>query len=262
MSMVIPIKTDQEIWKMREGGRLLATLMQELRQMVRPGLTTADLEDHFNKRLSGLDARTAFRGYQNGPGVPPFTSSLCTCLNAEVVHAPAVPARTLNEGDILSIDAGLIFPKDNGLYVDMAVTVPVGVIHPRLRKLIDVVRDSCEQTIETLSAQASVRDISRSVQKIVEQNGFSIVKDFVGHGVGKKLHEEPQVPNYVDRRFPNYPLTKGMCIAIEPMIAVGGGDVEILSDGWTAVTVDGSMSAHWEHTVLMTQDGAEILTKC
>ncbi len=260
--MVIPIKTDQELWKMREGGRLLATLMQELRRMVRPGITTADLEDHFNKRLLELDARTAFHGYKNGPGVPPFPSSLCTCLNAEVVHAPAVPGRTLKEGDILSIDAGLIFPKDNGLYVDMAVTVPVGNINPRIQKMIDVVRDSCEQTIALLNPKLSIRDLSRSVQGIVEQNGFSIVRDFVGHGVGKKLHEEPQVPNYVDRRFPNYPLAKGMCIAIEPMIAVGSGDVEILSDGWTAMTVDGSMSAHWEHSVVMTEDGCEILTKC
>ncbi len=245
---------------MREGGRLLATIMGELRQMIEPGISTQQLEDHFNKRLRQLDARTAFKGYKNAPGVPPFPSSLCTCINAEIVHAPAVPVRVVKEGDLLSIDAGLIFPKDNGLYVDMAVTVPVGLVSERLLKLIAVAKQSCEQTIKKIKPTMSVRDISRSVQDIVQHHGFSIVKDFVGHGVGRKLHEDPQIPNYVDRRFPNYPLAKGMCIAIEPMIAVGSGDVEILSDGWTAVTVDGSMSAHWEHSVVITDEGAEILT--
>lgn len=246
---------------MREGGRLLATIMGELRQMVEPGISTQQLEDHFNKRLGQLDARTAFKGYKNSPSAPPFPSSLCTCINAEVVHAPALPGRVVKEGDLLSIDAGLIFPKDNGLYVDMAVTVPVSSVNERLLKLIAVAKQSCEETIASLKPGMSVRDISKSVQHIVQANGFAIVKEFVGHGVGKKLHEEPQIPNYVDRRFPNFPLDRGMCLAIEPMIAVGSADVEILSDGWTAVTADGSMSAHWEHTIVVTPEGAEVLTK-
>ncbi len=257
---MISIKTDQEIWTMREGGRLLALLMNELRQMVEPGISTKDLEDHFNKRLGQLDCRSAFLGYKNQEGVMPFPASLCTCLNDEVVHAPAVPARVLKNGDILSIDSGLIFPRDNGMFLDMAVTVPVGDIDARKRTLIDITRQACESSIAQLTPGMSVRDIGRLVQTIVEKHGFSIVRDFVRHGIGKKLHEEPQIPNFVDRRFPNYTLRPGMCLAIEPMVAVGRGDVDILSDGWTAVTADGSLSAHWEHTVVVTKDGVEILT--
>jgi len=259
---MVTIKTDQEIWKMREAGRLLATLMKELRQMVEPGISTKDMEDHFNKRLGQLDCRSAFLGYKNQPSVPPFTSSLCTCINEEVVHAPAVPGRTVKNGDLLSIDAGLIFPRENGMYADMAVTVPVGNIDARKRKLIDVTREACEGAIAQLQPGMTVRDIGRLVQSAVEKHGFSIIRDFVGHGIGARLHEDPQIPNFVDRRFPNVQLRAGMCLAIEPMVAVGSPDVDVLSDGWTAVTADGSLSAHWEHTVVITKDGADILTQC
>lgn len=260
--MGILIKTQQEIARMREGGRMLAMIVGELQEMVSPGVGTGQLEEHFNKRLQELGAATAFRGYRNAPGVPPFPSSICTCINAEIVHAPAVPSRMLKEGDLLSIDAGLLFPKEGGFYVDMAITVPVGTVEPRLLKLIEVARGSCEQTIAELTRHSTVRDISRAVQRIVESNGFSVVRDFVGHGIGRKLHEDPQIPNYVDRRFPDYPLADGMCLAIEPMIAIGSGTAEVLEDGWTAVTIDRSISAHWEYTVVVTKDRLEILTQC
>jgi methionyl aminopeptidase len=219
--------------------------------MVKPGVTTKELDVFAERYTKEHGARPAFKGYRGYP------CSLCTSINKEVVHGIPSKSRHLREGDILSMDFGV---ELEGYYADAAVTVPVGQVTPERAKLLRVTRESLEHAIEKVRAGNRLSDISSSVQEWVERNGFSVVREFVGHGIGTKMHEDPQLPNYGE---PGHGprLQEGMVLAIEPMVTTGGPGVRVLEDKWTAVTEDGSDAAHFEHTVAVTANGPWILTR-
>ncbi len=234
---------------MRVAGRMVAEVLQLLRSKVAPGITTLELDSIAEAQCKKMKVKPAFKGY----GGFPFT--ICASPNDRIVHGfpNEVP---LTEGDIISIDFGLIA---DGFYGDSAVTVPVGQIDAQTQKLLDVTRDSLHRGIDAALAGGYLSDISHAVQSYVEAEGFSVVREFVGHGIGRQMHEDPQVPNYgPPGRGPK--LKPGMTLAIEPMVNIGLSGVRVLEDGWTAVTVDGQRSAHFEHTVAVTENGPEILT--
>jgi methionyl aminopeptidase len=249
--MAIMIKTPQEIEKMRRSGQVVREVLEHVRKLVRPGASTQDLETAAADKMNELGAKPAFKGYRGYPCV------LCTSVNEEVVHGIPSATRVLKDGDIVSIDTGVII---DGYYGDSATTIAVGARVPdKTRKLLEVTEASLQSAIDAVKPGATLGDVGAAVQEVVEAGGFSVVRDFVGHGIGTRLHEDPQVPNY-GRRGQGQKLREGMVIAIEPMVNVGKPDVQVLSDGWTAVTQDGSLSAHFEHTVAVTAEGAEILT--
>lgn len=250
--MAVVIKSQQEIEKMRRAGSVVREVLEHVRSVVKPGITTLDLERAAEQKIAELKAIPAFKGYRGYPCV------LCTSVNKEVVHGIPSANRVLREGDIVSIDCGAVI---DGYYGDSAITVPVGEkIAPKTRRLLDVTKASLERAIQEVKPGATLGDIGAAVQETVEAEGFSVVRDFVGHGIGTRMHEDPQVPNY-GRRGQGLKLREGMVIAIEPMVNAGKPGVEVLEDGWTAVTEDGSMSAHFEHTVAVTATGARILTE-
>jgi len=247
---MIVCRSKAEIEKLRRSGQMVREVLEEARTRVQPGVTTIELEAIVARRLTELGARPAFKGYRGYP------CCLCTSVNDEVVHG--IPSeRRLEEGDILSLDLGVIL---DGYYGDSAITVPVGGIRDSLSKLLGVTEECLDLAITEARAGNRVGDISGVVQEHAERNGYSVVREFVGHGIGRALHEEPQVPNYGARG--HGPLLKeGMVIAIEPMLNAGGAAVRIRDDHWTAVTVDGECSAHFEHMVAVTSNGADILTR-
>lgn len=237
---------------MRRSGRIVRQVLDELRDLVRPGLTTMDLERAAERRIRELGAKPAFKGYYEYPCV------LCTSVNSEIVHGIPSEKRTLKDGDIVSIDCGVVL---DGYYGDAAITVPVGdKVSEELRKLLQVTEASLYRGIEAARIGNTVGDVGAAVQELVEANGFSVVREFVGHGIGTRLHEDPQVPNYGTRGH-GARLREGMVIAIEPMVNAGRPGARLLDDKWTAVTEDGSYSAHFEHCVAVTEDGPVILTK-
>jgi methionyl aminopeptidase len=247
---MIILKSPEEIEKIAESCRIVADTIEAIRFMVKPGLTTRDVESFAETHIKKLGGVPAFKGYRGYP------ASICTSVNDEVIHG--IPSkRFLQEGDILSIDLGVY--KD-GFYGDGAVTVPVGQIAPTLEKLLRVTEESLYKGIMNAIVGHRVSDISHAIQRHVESNGFSVVKAFVGHGIGRELHEDPQIPNFGSPgRGPR--LMEGMTLAIEPMVNLGSYEVFVLNDGWTAVTTDGKPSAHFEHTVVVTLDKPRILTK-
>jgi methionyl aminopeptidase len=248
---VIVCKSPAEIEKMRVANELVADILDTLRAMVAPGVTTADLDAEADRAALAAGAVPAFKGYRGYP------ASLCASINDEVVHGIPSKTRALKAGDIISLDMGV---KYDGFFGDSAITVPVGSVDPRVETLLRVTQESLWRAIAEVRAGARISDIGFAVQSLVESHGFSVVREFVGHGVGRALHEEPQVPNYGPRgRGPR--LVEGMVIAIEPMVNMGKAAVRVLPDGWTAVTKDGSLSAHFEHTVAVTAAGADILTR-
>ena len=210
-----------------------------------------DLESVAEAKIRALGAKAAFKGYNGYP------ACLCTSVNNEVIHGIPSNKRVLQEGDIVSIDCGVVL---DGFYSDAAVTYPVGRLAPETRKLLDVTQASLEEAIQQVKVGQTLGDIGAAVQEMCEAEGFGVVRDFVGHGIGKSMHEDPQVPNY-GRRGKGTKLRAGMVLAIEPMINAGKPDVKVLQDGWTAVTVDGSLSAHFEHTVAVTVEGPLVLTR-
>ena len=249
--MAIAIKTPQEIEKMRASGRILRQVHVAVEAAVKPGATTMDLERVAEAKIRELGGKPAFKGYNDYP------CCLCTSVNNEVIHGIPSEKKVLQEGDIVSVDCGVIL---EGYYSDAAGTYPVGKISPETRKLLDVTKASLEQAIQEVRVGGTVGDIGAVVQEICEAEGYGVVKDFVGHGIGKNMHEDPQVPNY-GKRGKGTKLKAGMVLAIERMINAGTADVKVLKDGWTAVTTDGSMSAHFEHTVAVTKDGPVVLTQ-
>ena len=237
---------------MRHSGRIVRQVLDELRAMVAPGITTMDLERFAEKKIAELGAKPAFKGYYDYPCV------LCTSVNEEIVHGIPSEKRALKDGDIVSIDCGAVL---DGYYGDAAITVPVGeTVKPEFRKLLTVTEESLYRGIDQALIGNSVGDVGAAVQEHVEAAGFSVVREFVGHGIGTHLHEEPQVPNYGARGH-GAKLREGMVIAIEPMVNYGKPETRVLGDKWTAVTVDGSFSAHFEHCVAVTKDGPVILTR-
>ncbi len=248
---MIVCKSPAELEKMHRAGLVVWDVLQALRPLVQPGATTMELEKFAERRTAEYKARPAFKGYRGFPCV------LCTSLNNEVVHGIPSPKRKLKEGDILSIDFGV---ELDGYYADAAVTLPVGKIPPELKKLLQVTRDSLDRAISMARLGNRLSDISHAVQSCAEGSGFSVVREFVGHGIGTVMHEDLQLPNYGE---PGHGprLQEGMTLAIEPMVNAGGPAVKVLGDEWTAVTVDGSPSAHFEHTVAVTSNGPWILTR-
>lgn len=246
---MIVCRSQAELKCLREVNALVARVLDTLRVAVAPGVTTAQLDALAEKEIRAAGAVPAFKGYRGYP------ATICASINEQVVHG--IPsARALREGDIISIDLGAVL---GGFYGDAAVTVPVGTISENARALLRVTEESLWKAIGVVLPGARVSDIGHAVQAHVEAAGFSVVREFVGHGIGSELHEEPQIPNYGDPgRGPR--LTEGMVLAIEPMVNAGDPEVKVLRDGWTAVTKDGSLSAHFEHTVAVTSEGAEILT--
>ena len=250
--MGIVCRSTSEIEKMRRSGRIVRQVLDAVKEVVAPGVTTMDLERVAERKIKELGAKPVFKGYYDYPCV------LCTSINNEIVHGIPSERRTLKAGDIVSIDTGVVL---DGYYGDAAITVPVGEsVGPELQKLLEVTRESLYKGIEAARIGNTVGDVGAAVQKLVESNGFSVVREFVGHGIGTKLHEEPQVPNY-GAAGSGPRLRDGMVLAIEPMVNVGGHEARVLSDNWTAVTKDGTYSAHFEHTVAVTKDGPVILTE-
>lgn len=249
--MAIVCKSPAEIEKMRRAGHIVRQVLDEMRSQVKPGITTMDLERAAEKLIRDLGAKPAFKGYYDYPCV------LCTSVNDEIVHGIPSANRTLKEGDLVSIDCGVVL---EGYYGDSAVTVPVGQVAQDARKLLDVTEQSLYKGIDAAVVGATVGDVGAAVQQHVEAAGFSVVREFVGHGIGTRLHEDPQVPNYGTKGH-GPRLREGMVIAIEPMVNAGKSGARLLEDKWTAVTEDGSFSAHFEHCVAVTADGPMILTR-
>ena len=248
---MIVCRSAAEIERMRKANEFVADVLAELEAAVAPGVTTEDLDRLAARLIRDGGAESAFKGYRGYP------ATLCASVNEEVVHGIPSAARQLRAGDIISLDIGA---KMGGFYGDSAVTVAVGEIPERTQTLLRVTRESLERAIEQVRVGGRLSDIGHAVQRWVEANGFSIVREFVGHGIGEKLHEEPQIPNYGQPgRGPK--LAEGMVLAIEPMVAMGKPETRVLGDGWTAVTRDGSLAAHFEHTVAVTAAGPQVLTR-
>jgi len=249
---MINCKSQAELDKMRRSGQIVRQVLDVVKALVAPGVSTMDLEHAAEEKIRELGAKPAFKGYHDYPCV------LCTSVNNEIIHGIPSEKRVLNEGDIVSIDCGVVM---EGYYGDSAITVPVGQsLSPELKKLLDVTETSLKKAIAEVRLGKTVGDVGAAVQEYVEANGFSVVREFVGHGIGTRLHEDPQVPNFGTRGHGTR-LREGMVLAIEPMVNIGKPGARVLDDKWTAVTEDGSYSAHFEHTVAVTRNGPLVLTE-
>jgi len=247
----IEIKSPREIEIMRQSAKIVATVLKEISELVQPGMTTADLDAHAEKRIREMGAAPSFKGYHGFPG------SICASINNEVVHGIPSPKKVIRAGDVLKVDTGAY---QQGFHGDSCITIAVGEVTPEAAKLIRVAEEALYKGIEQVKAGNYLIDLAGAIQDHVEANGFSIVEDFTGHGVGRNLHEEPSVFNFRTREMPNVKLRAGMTLAIEPIVNAGSKFSRTLADRWTAVTVDNSLSAQFEHTVLVTNEGYEILT--
>ena len=251
---MIPLKNPEAIKRMRESCTIAATVLARLKEQVRPGITTYDLDQIGRDLIASFGARSACHGYQlHSRRYPAYT---CLSVNEEVVHGIGSLKRILRDGDVISLD---VVVEYNGYIGDNALTVPVGAIAPRTAELLQVTEEALALGIKQAVPGNRIGDIAHAVQSFVESHGFSVVREMVGHGVGRAMHEEPQIPNF-GRRGTLEKIKPGMTLAIEPMVNLGRHEVRTLSDGWTVVTTDGSPSAHFEHTVLTTDSGPEILT--
>ena len=253
-------KTSEEIVTIWECGKRLAKIVAELTAVLRPGMATMELDQLAERLIREADGLPVFKGYRSHRSEPSFPASLCVSINDEVVHGIPRRDRTLSEGDIVGLDIGMRWPAQNGLITDMAVTVPVGAVAPLATRLLDVTRSALERGMSILKPGIRLGDLGHAIQETIESGGFSVVRDLVGHGVGRRLHEQPYVPNY-GLPGEGEAVREGMVLAIEPMATVGSSLVGLADDGWTWRTRDGSLAAHFEHTVLVTKDGAEVLTK-
>ena len=247
----VEVKSPQEIAIMRDAGVIVGEVLEMLRGAAAPGVSTGELDKLAESEIRKRKAVPAFLGYRG------YTATLCASINEEVVHGIPSPKRKLKAGDIIGLDLGCIL---KGFYADSAITVPIGKVSKEIHGLIDTTRDSLYKGIEQMKVGNRIGDISHAVQAAAEAKGFSVVRAFVGHGVGRQLHESPAVPNY-GKPGTGPRLVEGMVLAIEPMVNQGGPDVKILEDGWTAVTMDGGWSAHFEHSVAVTDKGPKILTE-
>jgi methionyl aminopeptidase len=256
---MITYKTPQEVKTIGQGGKLLAAILLKLKEASRPGITTYEIDLLAEELILQAGGIPAFKNYQE-KGMPPFPTTICTSVNEQLVHTPAGNYK-LKEGDILSIDIGMKYPEGKGLFTDMAITFPIGQVPLEVNHLIKATKDALDLGINQVMPGNYISDISKAVQTYVEKEGFNVVRQLVGHGVGYQVHEEPRVPNYIDKNQPKVELKEGMVLAIEPMVNVGDPEIKTLDDGWTIVTGDGKLCAHFEHTVAVTKDGVEVLTK-
>jgi methionyl aminopeptidase len=255
---VIVRRSGVELEKLRRSGLLVYQILQDLKSMVSEGVTTQELELAAEKMIADAGAKPAFKGYYTQASGTKYPFVLCASVNEEVVHGMPSIKRKLKPGDIVSLDTGVLL---DGYYGDSALTVPVGEVNDSVKRLLKVTEESLEMAIDRVRAGNRLFDICGTVEKHVISQGFSIVREFVGHGIGTSLHEEPQIPNYVDRRGENPRLKPGMVLAIEPMVNAGKPETKVLSDKWTAVAKDGSYSAHFEHMVAVTDNGPWVLTR-
>jgi methionyl aminopeptidase len=254
--MAIAYRSRTEIESIRRSCRAVMEILALLRAAVRPGVTTGELDAIASAELARRGATSNFKGYRPARDVPPYPGVICASVNEEIVHG--VPGgRALAEGDIIALDFGAVL---DGWHGDSAITVPVGAVSPGAQRLLDVTREALRLGIDAARPGNRVLDVSRAIQAYVEGQGCSVIREYVGHGIGRALHEDPSVPNYVERGQANPPLRPGMVFCIEPMVALGAAETRALPDRWTVVTADGSLSAHFEHAVAITADGAEILT--
>lgn len=244
------MKTAREIRLMREAGRITALTLLELKDKIRPGVTTGQLDQIAERYARAMGAVPAFKNYQG------FPASICASINDEIVHGIPDPGRVLDEGDIISVDFGVVYQD---YYGDSAMTFGVGAISPEAQRLLDVTERSLWEAIKQVRPGKKLGDVGHAVQSYAEKEGFSVVRQYVGHGIGRKMHEDPQVPNYGEPRK-GTPLRPGLVLAIEPMLNTGTAETRVLSDKWTVVTADGGLSAHFEHTVAVTNGEPEILT--
>jgi methionyl aminopeptidase len=255
---MILLKTDHELERMREANRIVAVVLDEIADRIRPGVSTLELDEWAEGRITGLKGLPAFKGYGGRSGGKPFPATLCTSINQQVVHG--IPAGTclLREGDIIGIDVGVIY---DGYHGDGARTYAVGRVTPQASELMAACQKSLQLGIAAARSGNHLGDIAKAIDGCVRAAGFSVVRDLSGHGIGRSLHEDPQILNYYDGRR-GARLKSRMTLAIEPMINAGGWEVRTLDDGWTVVSSDNSLSAHYEHTVALTDNGPEILTRC
>ncbi|MCX6763804.1 MAG: type I methionyl aminopeptidase [Candidatus Moranbacteria bacterium] len=253
---MITIKTEKEIRAMREGGKRLTEIMDKIAEHIVPNTDTLSLDKLAEELVLAFGGTPAFKGYKNGIGKP-FPATVCISINEEVVHGIPKENKIIHEGDIVSVDIGM---KYQGLHTDMARAFSVGKISSAAQKLIEVTEQSFWEGIQNLAVGKMLSDYSRVVQKYAEANGFSVVRNLVGHGVGRQLHEDPSVPNYYNRKYSDIRLIAGMTLALEPMINEGTSETVLGSDGWVFKTKDGKLSAHYENTVLITEKGVEVLT--
>ena len=247
----IETKSAQEIVKMRQASRIVATVLKEIMGLVEPGQTTADLDAHAEQRIRAMGAVPSFKGYQG------FPASICASINHEVVHGIPSRKRVIRDGDLLKVDTGACF---EGFHGDSCVTIAVGSVSEAARRLSRVAQEALMRGLAQVRAGNTLLDIAGAVQDHVESHGYAVVEDYTGHGIGRNLHEEPSVFNYRTDQLPNVRLRPGMTLAVEPILNAGGRSCRTLRDGWTVVTGDDSLSAQWEHTVVVTRDGCDILT--
>ena len=247
----IHIKSSQEIAKMRESAKIVATVLKEISAMVEPGMTTAELDAYAEDRIRQMGATPSFKGYYG------FPASICASVNQEVVHGIPNAKKVLRKGDVLKVDTGAYY---QGFHGDSCITIPVGKVSKNAAKLIQVAEEALYRGIEQVKAGNSLLDIAGAIEDYVKKHGYSVVESYTGHGVGKNLHEEPSVFNFRTQQIPNVKLKAGMTLAIEPILNAGSKHTRTLRDRWTVVTVDNSLSAQFEHTVLVTENGYEILT--
>lgn len=247
----VEIKSLSEIETMRQSARIVATVLKEIADRVQPGMTTADLDEYAEQRIRDMGATPSFKGYHG------FPASICASVNNEVVHGIPNRKKVIHRGDVLKVDTGAFY---NGFHGDSCITIAVGEVTPAAAKLIRVAEEALYKGIEQVKAGRHLLDIAGAIQDHVEANGFKVVEDFTGHGVGRNLHEEPSVFNYRTHEMPNVKLKAGMTLAIEPILNAGSKFTRTLADRWTVVTVDRGLSAQFEHTVLVTETGYEILT--
>ena len=247
----VEIKSSREIEIMRKSSKIVATVLSEIRDLVKPGMSTLDLDNYAEKRIKDHDALPSFKGYHGFPG------SICSSINNEVVHGIPSKTKIINDGDLLKVDTGAFY---NGYHGDSCITICVGNTSDEAMELSRVAKEALMLGIKQIKPQNKLLDIAGAIEDYVKAKGFSIVEDYTGHGVGRNLHEEPSVFNFRTNDLPNVTLREGMTIAVEPIINLGSKYCKTLSDGWTVITKDGNLSAQWEHTVLVTEDGFEILT--
>ena len=247
----IEVKSDREIGIMRQSGRIVATVLKEIMGLAKPGMTTGDLDAYAEERIRAMGAVPSFKGYHG------FTGTICASINNEVVHGIPSRKRVIREGDLLKVDTGAFY---EGYHGDSCVTIGIGSVSEEANHLSEVAQQALMQGLSTIKAGNTLMDIAGAVQDHVEANGYAVVEDYTGHGVGRNLHEEPSVFNYRTRELPNITLRAGMTLAVEPILNAGSKYCRTLKDHWTVVTQDGSLSAQWEHTILVTDTGCEILT--
>lgn len=262
------IKTSEEIELIKEGGAILGRILSTIAAAVKPGVTAYDIDMMAEKLIKEAGGRPAFKGYRTRKSEPPFPSTICASLNEELVHGIATKEKVFKDGDIFSIDIGMQYPVNsglgkggNGFFTDTALTVIVGEIPEKTKQLLNVTKKALEIGIAQCQVGNSVAEIGRAIEDFVGPQGYGIVRDLVGHGVGHDVHEEPRVPNFYDKDTEDWILQEGVVIAIEPMITIGDYAVETAADGWSITTRDRSLNAHFEHTVVISKDGPIVVTR-